>query len=231
MIPGHRHAVRSIATAAGLALLVAACGLSTLSTSPYTTASPSASDASTPSPTAPSGGTSPAASTSPPAATATAGPSATASAPAPCPIEPQTGRLPSDRIVDVAISSSESADLVTFVFGDSSLPTPPQGSSKGSLDAAQPPYSHGSSGLPIQVDGTNVAQVRFSGMSISNDVGQPTYDGPVDFRPNRAALKTVVAYDMSEGVMGWLIGFDGGGCVTLSSDRRSVTVSIPHPAS
>jgi len=229
LISGHRHAVRSFATAAGVAMLVAACGLTTLSSSPFTTATPSAATPSTPPSTAPSGGTSPAASASPPEATATAG--ASAPAPTACPIEPQTGRLPSDRIVDVTISGSESADLVTFVFGDSSLPTPPQGSSKGSLDAAQPPYSHGSSGLPIQVDGTSVAQVRFSGMAISNDVGQPTYDGPVDFRPNRAALKTVVAYDMSEGVMGWFIGYDGGGCVTLSSDPRSVSVSIAHPAS
>lgn len=224
--------MRSIATAAGVALLVTACGLTTLSTSPFTTASPSASTPSTPPSTAPSGGTSPAASTSPPAATATAGPGASASAaPTSCPVEPQTGRLPSDRMVDVVISGNESADLVTFVFGDSSLPTPPQGSSKGSLDAAEPPFTHGSSGLPITVDGEHVANVRFTGMSLSNDVGQPTYDGPVDFRPNRAALKTIVAYDMSEGIMGWFIGYDGAGCVALSSDLRSVTVTIQHPAS
>ena len=231
MIPGPRHAVRSIATAVGLALLVAACGLTTLSTSPFTTSSPSASSPSMPPSTASSGGTIPAASTSPPAPTATASSgSTTASAATACPIEPQTGRLPSDRMVDVAISRGEGADLVTFVFGDSSLPTPPQGTSKGSLEVAVPPYAEGGSGLPIDVDGERVVAVRFTGMSLSNDLGQPTYDGPVDFRPDRAALKTVVAYDRFEGVMGWLIGFDGGGCVTLSSDRRSVSVSIAHPA-
>lgn len=231
MISGHRRAVRTFATAAGVAMLVAACGLTTLSSSPFTTAPPSAASPSTPPSTAPSGRASPATSDSPPAATATAKPGASAPAPTACPIEPQTGRLPSDRIVDVVISGTESADLVTFVFGDWSLPTPPQGSSKGSLDAAEPPFTHGSSGLPMTVDGEHVANVRFTGMSLSNDLGQPTYDGPVDFRPNRAALKTIVAYDMSEGIMGWFIGYDGAGCVTLSSDARSVTVTIAHPAS
>lgn len=222
MIPGYRNAVRSIAAAAGLVLLVMACGASTPSTpstSPYTTASPTPN--STPTPTS---------TIVLPPASATAGPGASAPAPTACPIEPQTGRLPSDRLVDVVISSSGSADLVTFVFGDSSLPTPPQGTSKGSLDVAVPPYAEGGSGLPIKVDGERVVSVRFTGMSLSNDLGQPAYEGRTDFRPDLAALRTVVNFDRFEGAMGWLIGFDGGGCVTLSSDRRSVSVSIAHPA-
>ena len=134
-------------------------------------------------------------------------------------------------MVDVVISSSESADLVTFVFGDSSLPAPPQGSSKGSLEPAEPPYAEGASGLPIKVDGGHVATVRFTGMSLSNDVGQPTYDGTKDFRLDLPAIKTVVNHDMFEGVVGWYIGYDGPGCVSLSSDARSVTVTIQHPSS
>ena len=219
MIPGYGNAVRSIATAAGLVLLVAACGVTTLSTSPFTTASPTPNSTPTPISTIVL-----------PPASATAGPGASAPAPTACPIEPQTGRLPSDRLVDVVISSSGSADLVTFVFGDSSLPTPPQGTSKGSLDVAVPPYAEGGSGLPIKVDGERVVSVRFTGMSLSNDLGQPAYEGRTDFRPDLAALRTVVNFDRFEGAMGWLIGFDGGGCVTLSSDRRSVSVSIAHPA-
>ena len=223
MIPGHRNAVRSIPIVACLALLVVACGASTPST-------PSSAAASgPPSSPAPSGGSSPAASF-PPVVTPSTGPGASASAAAACPIEPQTGRLPSDRLVDVVISQGEGADLVTFVFGDSSLPTPPQGFSNGSLDVAIPPFAEGGSGLPIKVDGERVVSVRFTGMSLSNDLGQPAYEGRTDFRPDLAALRTVVNFDRFEGAMGWLIGFDGGGCVTLSSDRRSVSVSIAHPA-
>lgn len=200
-----------------LAVVLAACGSSTGTSAPPTL-------------------------TSPPTATATARPTTAAATP-PAPMEPttapatpcsltfQTGRLPSDRMVDVVIASAEAQDLVTFVFGDLSLPAPPQGSSEGQLDVATPPFTHAASGLPIDVDGERVLEVRFTGMSLSNDVGQPTYDGELDFRPALPALRSVVNFDMSEGQVGWLIGYDGQGCVTLSSDARSVTIAIDHPAS
>jgi hypothetical protein len=165
-----------------------------------------------------------------PSATPVPSPTAAPSTAEACPIAPQTGRLPSDRMTNVVISTSATADLVTFVFGNFSLPEPPQGTSDGSLEAAVPPYTQAASGLPVQVDGEHVAQIRFSGMSLSNDVGQPTYDGPMDVRPDLTALRTVVNYDMSEGVVGWYIGYDGVGCVTLTSDATSVTVAIDHPA-
>lgn len=216
-----------VAVAASVALVLAACGTSTpttASTPPSASGSPALSTATAS--TIPSG--------SAPLSTATAStspvPSPTPSAaPTACPLEPQTGRLPSDRIVDVIISRAGSADLVTFVFGDPSLLAPPAGASKGSLDPAEPPFTNAASGLPIKVDGERVAQVRFSGMLLSNDVGQPTYDGPTDFRPDLPALRSVVAYDLFEGVSGWYIGYDGRGCVTLTSDSRSVTVAIQHP--
>jgi hypothetical protein len=132
-------------------------------------------------------------------------------------------------MVDVAISTTDTADLVTFMFGNPSIPPPPQGPSEGSLGAAIPPYTEGASGLPIDVTGQHVAQVKFAGMSLSNDVGQPTYDGRMDFRPGLPTLKSVIAYEMFEGIIGWYIGYDGNGCVTLSSDATSVTVAVAHP--
>jgi hypothetical protein len=110
-----------------------------------------------------------------------------------------------------------------------SVPEPPQGVSEGTLETAVPPYTQGASGLPVDVTGEHVAQIRFSGMSIVNDVGEPTYDGTMDLRPNLTALRTVVNYDMFEGIVGWYIGYDGNGCVTLTSDATSVTVVIDHP--
>ena len=35
---------------------------------------------------------------------------------------------------------------------------------------------------------------------------------------------------MSEGVVGWYIGYDGNGCVTLTNDGSDVIVAIDHPA-
>jgi hypothetical protein len=111
-----------------------------------------------------------------------------------------------------------------------SVPEPPQGASKGSLETAVPPYTQAGSGATIDVTGDHVAQIRFDGMSLSNDAGELTYDGALEFSPDLPALKALQNYDMSEGVIGWYIGYDGNGCVTLTNDGKNVIVAIDHPA-
>jgi hypothetical protein len=76
--------------------------------------------------------------------------------------------------------------------------------------------------------GEHVLVLRFSGMSLANDVGQPTYDGPVELKPGFAALKHAVLFDASEGQIGWYIGYDGPGCVTLGRNGQDVTIAIAH---
>jgi hypothetical protein len=205
--------------ALGIAIAVGACAASGPTAVPGSTG-PDASPSIAADPTTP-----------PPAPTTTAAPATTTPTPAeagPCPVSPRNGRLPSDRMTDVRISSTATSDLVTFVFGPSSFPVPPQGPSEGSLEAALEPYTQAASGLPVDVTGERVAQLRFAGMSLSNDTGQLTYDGPLEFRPDLSALKSVVDYDYSEGVIGWYIGYDGDGCITLSTDSSGVTVIIDH---
>jgi hypothetical protein len=207
----------AVALALGLVLAVGACSDPAPTPSPASVApvaSPSA-RASTPDLTP-----------APTASSATPTPSPAAAGP--CPIAAQTGRLPSDRLIDVRIASTATSDLVTFVFGPASLPVPPQGPSEGSLEAAVEPYTHAASGLPVDVTGEHVAQIRFVGMSLSNDTGQLTYDGPLEFRPDLVALRSVVDFDFSEGVIGWLIGYDGDGCLTLATDNSGVSVVIDH---
>ncbi len=58
--------------------------------------------------------------------------------------------------------------------------------------------------------------VRFTGMTLVNDVGQPTYDGPTEFAPDGAVLRTVAQFGTASRAWGWYIGFDGPGCVTLA---------------
>ena len=198
-----------------MAATVAACSATTSSASPGARTAP------------PATSLTPTASSVTPAPP-TVRPSASPTAAAVCPIAAQTGRLPSDRMIDVTVASLDGADIVTFTFGESSLPEPPQGVSEGLLETASPPYVEGASGLPVDVTGEHVARLRFSGMSIMNDVGLPTYDGRMDFRPDLPALRTLVNSEMFEGVIGWYIGYDGGGCVTLGSDETSVTVTIAH---
>ncbi len=213
-----------------VAAVAAACGSTAASASPSASSNvPSPTAVPTPAPSAvPSEAPS---ATTAPTATPTVAPSPSPVAEV-CPIAPQTGRLPSDRMTGVTISSSPTADLVTFTFGNMSVSDPPQGVSEGSLQAAVAPYTQAGSGAEMAITGEHVAQIRFSGMSLSNDAGELTYDGPLELTGDRAAaLRVVSNYDMSEGVVGWYVGYDGNGCVTLTSDATSVTVAIDHPAS
>jgi hypothetical protein len=201
-----------------LALVAAGCG------SGATIATPLAS----PSPAAPA---SVAPSVTPSVAVATAAPTATpAATPAPataCAVTPQTGNLPSDRFTTLKVTAGGDADQLTFHFGNPSLG--PGGPPEGSLAAAEPPYTQGASGATIEVSGDRVLQVTFRGMSLQNDVGQETYTGPTEFKPDLPALRHAVMYDATEGVVGWYVGYDGGGCATLSQTNNDVILTIQHP--
>ncbi len=182
------------------------------SPSPSLEPSPSASASEVPSPT-------PSATPSP--TTPSASPSAVA-----CVVQPQDGLLPSDRVVSVEVSTSADVDFVTFVFDDGSLS--PAGPPRGELTTAEPPFTYGPSGLPIDLDGDQALQVRFSGMSLSNDVGELTFGGKRDSKVDYPALKQAIMYDESEGIAAWYIGYDGNGCVNLVRDGNDILVTIAH---
>ena len=65
-------------------------------------------------------------------------------------------------------------------------------------------------------------------MSLQNDAGEETYAGPAEVKPALPALRHAVLYDASEGVVGWYVGYDGPGCVTLARVGTTVTVTIAH---
>lgn len=203
--------------ALGLAILLAGCSAPTPSPAPPTP--PPTSEPSTP-PTTP---------TPSPIAVVTPSPSPTP-VPTVCPLQPDSGRLPSDRLTDVRIDTADGADIITFVLGEPSSAAPPQGASEGSIGVAEPPFVGGASGLPLDVQGDRVLELRFTGMTLADDDGSPTYDGPDEFRPERTAVRSVVLREAFEGIVSWYIGYDGPGCVTLTSAVGSVSVVIPHGA-
>jgi len=209
-----------------LVLVAAACGSSgpsagpSLSPSPGSTSSAGPSSAASGTPTSspsvgPSATPSPSAVPSP-----SAGPSVAA-----CADLPQAGRLPSDRLTDVQVSAGPDADRLTFVFGSMSVPPSPA-AAQGSLEVARPPYSQAGSGAAIDMVGQRVLVIRFTGMSLANDVGQPTYDGPAEIKPDLTALRHAVLFDASEGIIGWYVGYDGSGCVSLVRNGNIVTLVI-----
>ena len=187
----------------------------------------SSSTASAPASVAPSPSATAAAVT--PSPTPTAVPSATV-APSPsavaCAVKPADGQLPSDRVVSVKVATSPTMDFVTFVFDVGSLT--PAGPPRGELTVAEPPFTQAGSGQSIDLQGQHALQVRMSNMSLYNDVGEPTFTGDPDMKPNMPALKQVVMYDASEGIAGWYIGYDGNGCVDLVRSGNDVTVTIAH---
>ena len=214
----------TLPTAAALVMVfaVVACSAPPPSSAPPSSppASPSAS---------PSVVTSP--STEPSASPTTAAPSPSASAAGTCAVQADSGLLPSDRITDVVISETAGADVVTFVFGEKSSPAPPQGPSEGAIQAADPPFTEGASGQEIAIDAEHVVQVVFTGMTLADEDGTPTYDGELDFTTAFPAVKRVVNFDMFEGHNSWYIGYDGPGCVTLATSPNEVSVVVEHAAS
>ena len=125
------------------------------------------------------------------------------------------------------VATSDTADTLTFIFGRSSIGNP-AGQPVGDLTVATKPYTEGASGKPIRMDGDRVIQVRFMHMSLQNDAGQETYQGPASVKPALPALRQSTLYDAFEGQMGYYVGFDGPGCVTLERVGQNVVLTFPH---
>lgn len=215
-----RHPVLAAVTVVLAALLVAACGAS----GPSPSASASAPSATT---SAPPTSATPVASSTP----ATSAPSASAEASAgsgDCPEPTTTLALPSDRFTDIRVATTPTADRMTFVFGEPSLPGPAE-PPMGELSPAAPPYTAAGSGAEIKMTGDHVVVVGFATMSLQNDAGQETYGGPPAIKPDLPALKQAVLFDASEGAIGWYVGYAGDGCLAFDVTRDAVTLTIGHP--
>jgi hypothetical protein len=206
----------------GIAVLVAACSGTTSSPAASTPPTPIATPIATPTPTVaptpvPSASLAPSATPS-----AAASPAGSAAACAPL---PPAMTVPSDRLTDVQVAPGDTTDNVRFVFGNPSLPGP-SSPPMATLTVAKPPYTNAGSGAPIAVKGDHVLQLKLTGMSVQNDAGEPVYDGPTDITKQSPAFQEAVMYDASEGVIGWYIGYDGDGCVSLIDDRDGLLLSI-----
>jgi hypothetical protein len=215
MTHAHRRHSMFMTTILAVALAVGACGPGAATTTPSGSATPSVA------PTA-------VATTAPTVApSSTPSSVASASTATACTHLPQTTTLPSDRFTDLKVASGATSDRLTFVFGNASMPGP-TATPTGTLDAATPPYTQAGSGAAIVMTGDHVLQLRFTSMSLQNDAGEETYTGPASVKPDLPALRRAVLYDESEGVIGWYIGYDGTGCVTLGTDGGNVIVTIDH---
>jgi hypothetical protein len=136
--------------------------------------------------------------------------------------------LPSGRLVDVQATGGSGLDTLTFQFapgGDN------PGTPTGDITIAKPPFTAGSSGQPLTVEGDQVLQVRFDKMDIVDAAGNDVYTGERNIKAQLPALRQAVEYDEFEAVVGWYVGLAGPTCVSIASDPagRTVTLRIAHP--
>jgi hypothetical protein len=144
-----------------------------------------------------------------------------------CGVPTQTGRLPSDRLVDAVIAAAGATDRITFRFG------PPSGEiaeSRGTLRRAEPPFFEDGSGAEVTVAGDRFIEIRFDGLLIVGEDGVPTFQGERDRRLGMVAITEAAVIGEFEGVMTWIVGFRGPGCVVLGGDPSAgvVTIDIGH---
>jgi hypothetical protein len=83
--------------------------------------------------------------------------------------------------------------------------------------------------MPFQLRGERFLSVSFTGMSISDDVGQEVYKGPRDVAPGLPSLRHVVMPGPFEVIISFYVGYDGGGCVGLGTAGNEVTLTIARP--
>ena len=177
-------------------------------------------------PTAP-----PASPSATPAATASSAASPTvapSAAFAACDLPTWHNNLPSGRLANVHVATAPGLDTAVFQFapgGDNpGIPT-------GDITIAKPPFTQGSSGQAMSVEGDHFLQVRFDKMDIVDAAGNDIYSGLRDIKPGFTALRQVVEFDEFEGVVGWYVGLAGPTCVSVASDPAALTITlrVAHP--
>jgi hypothetical protein len=145
-----------------------------------------------------------------------------------CPIPPTTGELPSNTVTGMNAVTIGTVDRMTFTFGEPvDLPVEPM----GRLAVVAPPFTHGTTGDPVDVVGEHFVEVVFTGLALSDEQGTPTFEGQRDARYGLPAIKQAVVFDESEGQVGVIVGYTGDGCPTLGGDpgAGTVTIEVPHP--
>jgi hypothetical protein len=144
-----------------------------------------------------------------------------------CPVSEQSGPLFTNTLVDVAVDSDGFTDRVTFTLGEpASMILNPT----GTLRPVEPPFFEDGSGEEVEVLGDHHLELRMDPMSMFDDAGAPTFIGEGTIKPNLLTLKQVELTGAFEAVYLFVIGYEGAGCVALTSDEasRTLTIAIGH---
>ena len=210
-------------------LLAAACGASA---TPAPTDSPSAPGTS-PSQAAVSSAPAPASASAEPTATSAVAPTVappTSGSPAACATRISAAIAPSDRLTGVALDAGVGVDKIVFTFGPSTG-IPSGTKPTGELRPTAPPFSLSGSGADVTIAGHRFIAVTFRGMAVADEQGNPSYTGPSDIKPNALAVRELRLVDDFEGVVTWIAGVDGPGCVAVTrlTGPSRIVVAVTQP--
>jgi hypothetical protein len=137
--------------------------------------------------------------------------------------------IASEALVGVAVTSRDSGGIVTFQFGppDPEWPADPP---TVEIAAARPPFDRTSSGIPVAVGGERHLRVHFENMKIHDENGVPSYDGPDRIVPESGVIRAVVQEEAFEGVVSWIIGYDGPADCGTTFGAQRVSIAIGEVA-
>lgn len=212
-------------------LLAAACGTAATPAATAGPSSPTASPGATAVPSE-SPGESPSASVEPtasPTAVPTVAPTISAS-PAACATRINASIAPSDRLTGVAVKPGTGVDKIVFTFG-SATGIPSGTKPTGELKPTAPPFMLAGSGANVAVAGHRFIAITFRGMAVADQQGNPSYTGPADIKPNATAVRELRLVDDFEGVVTWIVGVNGPGCVAVTrlTGPSRIVVAVTQP--
>jgi hypothetical protein len=125
-------------------------------------------------------------------------------------------------ITDVRIGTHDGYDRVVFEFTG--------GHPEGSLERAEPPFTHDASGEAIDVAGESFLRLIMHGGTKQQEDGTSSYDGPTDFGPGHPALIDLVEGGDFEAQSTWYLGLAGESCVRVMTleDEPRIVIDIEH---
>jgi hypothetical protein len=213
------------------ALLVAACGTSATAAPTVGPSVPGASLSQSAVPSVPA--SAPVEPTIAPSGVPTVAPTVaptTSTSPAACATRVNAGIAPSDRLTGVTVEPGLGVDKIVFMFG-SSTGIPSGTDPTGELKPTAPPFSLAGSGADVQIAGHRFIAVTFRGMAIADEQGNPSYTGPSDIKPNALAVRELRLVDDFEGIVTWIVGVDGPGCVAITrlTGAQRIVVAVTQP--
>ena len=130
--------------------------------------------------------------------------------------------MPGAQLTDVRAARQDGFDRVVFEF-DSALPGV-------NVEYVSPPALACGSGLPVEVAGDVLLQIRMSPAAAHDDAGEVTFS-PQAISPGLQSILAVVSICDFEGQVTWVVGLtsEADFTVVTLADRFRIVVDVAHP--